>query len=328
MHFTMKDEILARFLKANGEPISGQALADEFHVSRTAIWKHMQTLKEEGYEFETLKKRGYKLLSVPDKVDLGQLQQFLTTKRYGRQVHYYDSVDSTQLVAHELVRAGAPDGTIVIAEHQTAGRGRMMREWESSEGKGIWMTVIIRPNVAPHQAPQFTLVTAVSIVQAMKASFKNFTPEIKWPNDILVNGKKTTGILTEMVAEADRIQALLIGIGINVNQQREDFPDELQSIATSIALEEGEQIERVHFVAKVLEFLENYSDHYVKNGFGMIKTLWEESSGTIGKQVKATTLREVVEGEAVSITESGVLEIRQANGEIKSVYSADIEILN
>lgn len=327
MHFTMKDEILARFLNANGEPISGQALADEFQVSRTAIWKHMQTLKEEGYEFETIKKRGYKLLSVPDKVDMGQLQQFLTTERYGRQVHYYDTVESTQLVAHELVRSGAPDGTVVIAEHQTAGRGRMMREWESSEGKGIWMTVIIRPNVAPHQAPQFTLVTAVSIVQAMKACFNNFTPEIKWPNDILVNGKKTTGILTEMVAEADRIQALLIGIGINVNQQPEDFPDELQNIATSIAIEEGEQIERVHFVANVLDFLEHYSDHYVKNGFGMIKTLWEQSSGTIGKQVKATTLREVVEGEAISITESGVLEIRQANGEIKSVYSADIELL-
>lgn len=327
MHFTMKDEILARFLNANGEPISGQALADEFQVSRTAIWKHMQTLKEEGYEFETIKKRGYKLLSVPDKVDMGQLQQFLTTERYGRQMHYYDTVDSTQLVAHELVRSGAPDGTVVIAEHQSAGRGRMMREWESSEGKGIWMTVIIRPNVAPHQAPQFTLVTAVSIVQAMKACFNNFTPEIKWPNDILINGKKTTGILTEMVAEADRIQALLIGIGINVNQQPEDFPDELQNIATSIAIEEGEPIERVHFVANVLDFLEHYSDHYVKNGFGMIKALWEESSGTIGKQVKATTLREVVEGEAISITESGVLEIRQANGEIKSVYSADIEIL-
>lgn len=327
MHFTMKDEILARFLNANGEPISGQALADEFQVSRTAIWKHMQTLKEEGYEFETIKKRGYKLLSVPDKVDMGQLQQFLTTERYGRQMHYYDTVDSTQLVAHELVRSGAPDGTVVIAEHQSAGRGRMMREWESSEGKGIWMTVIIRPNVAPHQAPQFTLVTAVAIVQAMKACFNNFTPEIKWPNDILVNGKKTTGILTEMVAEADRIQALLIGIGINVNQQPEDFPDELQNIATSIAIEEGEQIERVHFVANVLDFLEHYSDHYVKNGFGMIKTLWEQSSGTIGKQVKATTLREVVEGEAISITESGVLEIRQANGEVKSVYSADIELL-
>lgn len=327
MHLTMKDEILQRFLNAQGEPISGQQLAEDFEVSRTAIWKHMQTLQQEGYQFETLKKRGYRLIATPDKVDIGQLKQFLQTKRYGQHVHYYESVESTQLIAHELVRSGAPDGTVVIAEHQAAGRGRMMREWESSKGKGIWMTIIIRPDVAPHQAPQFTLVTAVAVVHAMKALFKNFTPEIKWPNDILVNGKKTTGILTEMIAETDRIQALLIGIGINVNQSLEDFPQELQSIATSISVEEGEQVDRVHLVAKVLEYLEQYGDHYVKHGFPLIKSLWEESSATIGKQVKATTLREVIEGEAISITENGVLEIRQANGEIKGVYSADIEIM-
>ncbi len=327
MHLTMKDEIIQRFLNAQGEPISGQQLADDFQVSRTAIWKHLQSLQQEGYEFETIKKRGYRLLVTPDRVDIGQLKQVLHTKRYGQTVHYFESVESTQLIAHELVRSGAPDGTVVIAEHQTAGRGRMMREWNSSKGKGIWMTIIIRPDVAPHQAPQFTLVTAVAVVNAMKAMYKNFTPEIKWPNDILINGKKTTGILTEMISETDRIQALLIGIGINVNQSLEDFPQELHSIATSLSIEEGERLERVHLVAKVLELLEHYSDHYVKHGFPQIKKLWEESSGTIGKQVKATTLREVVEGEAISITESGVLEIRQANGEIKGVYSADIEIV-
>lgn len=327
MQRSMKDEILHRFLNAGGEPISGQQLANDFQVSRTAIWKHLQSLQQEGYTFETIKKRGYKLLAVPDRVDFGQLKQLLTTKRYGQQVHYFDRVESTQLVAHELVRQGAPDGTLVIAEHQTAGRGRMQREWESSEGKGIWMTLIIRPEIAPHQAPQFTLVTAVAVVNAMKASFQNFTPQIKWPNDILVNGKKTTGILTEMIAEENRIQALLIGIGINVNQELTDFPQELQSIATSVAIEEGQQVDRVQLVAKVLDFLEHYGDHYVKHGFPLIKQLWEQSSCTIGSQVRATTLREVVEGEAIAITDSGVLEIRQANGEIKGVYSADIEIL-
>lgn len=327
MQRSMKDEILHRFLNAKGEPISGQQLADDFQVSRTAIWKHLQSLQQEGYTFETIKKRGYKLLAVPDRVDFGQLKQLLTTKRYGQQVHYFERVESTQLVAHDLVRQGAPDGTLVIAEHQTAGRGRMQREWDSSEGKGIWMTLIIRPEIAPHQAPQFTLVTAVAVVNAMKACFQNFMPQIKWPNDILVNGKKTTGILTEMIAEENRIQALLIGIGINVNQAQADFPEALQSIATSVAIEEGKQVDRVQLVAKVLDFLEYYGDHYVKHGFPRIKKLWEESSCTIGSQVRATTLREVVEGEAVAITDSGVLEIRQANGEIKGVYSADIEIL-
>lgn len=323
----MKDKVIQRFLQASDEPISGQQLADEFGVSRTAIWKHIQLLQEEGYVFETVKKKGYLLTEIPDRIDLAQLKSFLNTKRYGQQVHFYDEVESTQLIAHELVRNGAPDGTIVIADTQTAGRGRMQRPWDSAKGKGIWMTVIIRPDILPHQAPQFTLVTAVAVVNTVKAMFKHVTPEIKWPNDILINGLKTTGILTEMVAETDRVQALLIGIGINVNHEKDDFPEALQSIATSLALEEGKPINRVLFVANLLYFLEHYSDRYVKHGFGLIKQLWEESSGTIGKQVKATTLREVIEGEAIGITEHGVLQIRRADGEIVGVYSADIELL-
>lgn len=323
----MKDKVIQRFLQASDEPISGQQLADEFGVSRTAIWKHIQLLQEEGYVFETVKKKGYLLTEIPDRIDLAQLKSFLNTKRYGQQVHFYDEVESTQLIAHELVRNGAPDGTIVIADTQTAGRGRMQRPWDSAKGKGIWMTVIIRPDILPHQAPQFTLVTAVAVVNTVKAMFKHVTPEIKWPNDILINGLKTTGILTEMVAETDRVQALLIGIGINVNHEKDDFPEALQSIATSLALEVGKPINRVLFVANLLYFLEHYSDRYVKHGFGLIKQLWEESSGTIGKQVKATTLREVIEGEAIGITEHGVLQIRRADGEIVGVYSADIELL-
>lgn len=327
MNLTSKDKIIQRFLQAQDEPISGQQLADELGVSRTAIWKHIQQLQEDGYVFETVKKKGYVLTAVPDRLDFAQLKAYLTTKRFGQQAHFYEEVESTQLIAHELVRAGAPDGTVVIADTQTAGRGRMLRPWDSAKGKGIWMTVIIRPDILPHQAPQFTLVTAVAAVNAMKAMFKNFTPEIKWPNDILINGLKTTGILTEMIAETDRVQALLIGIGINVNHEQEDFPPELRTIATSLAIEEGQPIDRVVLTANFLHFLEHYSDHYIKHGFGRIKELWEEASGTIGKQVRATTTREVIEGEAVAITEQGVLQIRKPDGEVVGVYSADIELV-
>ncbi len=323
---TIKDKILQRFLAAGNEPISGQQLADELNVSRTAIWKHMQTLQQEGYTFETIKKKGYQLIAKSEKIDDIQIAAHLTTERYGRKIYHFDEVTSTQLIAHDLVREDAMDGTVVIAETQTAGRGRMLRPWDSTAGKGIWMTVIIRPDILPFQAPQFTLVTAVAVVHAMRELFKKFTPVIKWPNDILINGKKSVGILTEMIAETDRVQALLIGIGINVHQQPEDFPEELQSIATSIAIEEGEQIDRALFVAKILYYLEKYSDLYIQHGFAPIKELWEQSSGTIGKMVRATTVREVIEGEAMGITESGVLEIRTASGEIKGVYSADIEI--
>ncbi|WP_042478018.1 biotin--[acetyl-CoA-carboxylase] ligase [Bacillus ndiopicus] len=323
---SIKDKILQRFLAADGEPISGQQLADELLVSRTAIWKHMQALQQDGYTFEVVKKKGYKLLAKSNKLDEMQIAAHLTTARYGHKIHHYDEVDSTQILAHEFIRNGAADGTVIIAEKQTAGRGRMQRPWDSAEGHGVWMTTIIRPNVLPHQAPQFTLVTAVALVHAISDVCQNFKPSIKWPNDILINGKKCAGILTEMVAEADRIQALLVGTGINVNQQQEDFPEELHSIATSMAIEEGQKIDRAVFVAKFLGHLEHFNDIYVKEGFAPIKTLWEAASGTIGKHVRATTLREVIEGQAIGITEAGVLEIRTANGEIKSVYSADIEV--
>ncbi|TSI09058.1 biotin--[acetyl-CoA-carboxylase] ligase [Lysinibacillus sp. BW-2-10] len=326
MTLSMKDEILKRFLLANNTPISGQHLADELGISRTAIWKHLQTLQEEGYGFETIKKKGYLLSSTPDKVDPARVTSLLTTERFGQRIHYLEECTSTQIIAHELAKDGAQDGTLVIAETQTNGKGRMARPWESTKGKGIWMTVIIRPNVPPSQAPQFTLVAAVAIVNAIKSLYKNFTPTIKWPNDILINGRKCTGILTEMLAEMDRVEALLIGIGINANQQLEDFPESLQSIATSLSIEEQEPINRAQLVATILSYLENYTNVYLSEGFLPIKALWEESSGTIGKRIKATTLREVIEGTAIGITESGVLEIQLDNGEIKGVYSADIEL--
>ncbi|RKQ16147.1 biotin--[acetyl-CoA-carboxylase] ligase [Ureibacillus endophyticus] len=327
MNLPMKDEILKRFLLAKDTPISGQSLADELGISRTAVWKHLQTLQEEGYVFETIKKKGYVLKGKPDKVDPARITSFLTTQRFGRNIQYLDEVTSTQSVAHELAREGVHDGTVVIAETQTMGKGRMARPWESTKGKGVWMTVVIRPDVPPSQAPQFTLVAAVAIVNAIKSVCKNFTPTIKWPNDILINGRKCTGILTEMLAEMDRVEALLIGIGINANQQMEDFPPELQTIATSLSIEEQAEINRPQLVAELLNYLELYSNLYIKEGFKPIKALWEESSGTIGKQIKATTLREVIEGKAIGITEEGVLEIQLDNGEIKGVYSADIEIM-
>lgn len=326
MSLTTKDEILKRFLLAKHEPLSGQQLADDFGISRTAIWKHLQALQEDGYKFETIKKKGYLLMDQPDRVDAARITSFLETEKYGQAIHYINECTSTQTIAHELVRNGALDGTLVIAETQTSGKGRMARPWESTKGKGIWMTLIIRPNVTPQQAPQFTLVTAVAVVNAMKALYKEFQPSIKWPNDILINGRKCTGILTEMIAEIDRVEALLIGIGINVNQDLSDFPEELQSIATSISIEENKAIDRAELVATILKYLENYSNQYIESGFGPIKKLWESASGTIGKRIKATTLTEVIEGQAIGITEEGVLEIRLANGEVKSIYSADIEI--
>ncbi|HJH11820.1 MAG TPA: biotin--[acetyl-CoA-carboxylase] ligase [Metalysinibacillus jejuensis] len=326
---SIKDKIIKQLLASNGEAVSGQKLADEFHVSRTAIWKHMKALEEEGYSFETIKKKGYVLTGVPNTVTAAQIKAELATRTeaLGKEIYYYDVVDSTQTVAHRLVQDGAPHGTVVISEEQTAGKGRMMRPWESTRRKGIWMTIILRPDIPPHRAPQFTLVTAVAVVNTMKAMLNISDPQIKWPNDILINGKKCTGILTEMQAESDVVQALLIGVGINVNQDEEDFPEELRPIATSLKIEEGEEIDRPALIANFLFFLEHYTNMYVKNGFGRIRELWEEASCTIGQRLHVTTPREVFEGQAIGISADGVLQVQKDSGEVVEVYTADIKIL-
>lgn len=324
---SMKDKIVKKLLASNGEAVSGQQLADEFNVSRTAIWKHMKTLQEEGYSFETIKKKGYVLTGVPNTVTAAQIKAELQTEQFGQDIYYYDVVDSTQNIAHRLAQDGAKHGTVVISEEQTAGKGRLMRPWESTRQKGIWLTVILRPDVPPHRAPQFTLVTAVAVVQALQELLVQAKPQIKWPNDVLINGKKCTGILTEMQAESDVIQALLIGIGINVSQSESDFPKELQSIATSLKLEEGIDIDRSKLIATLLHKLEIYTALYVTDGFDQIRKLWEANSCTIGQRLEVTTARETFIGEAIGITNDGVLRVQKDDGEVKEIYTADIKIL-
>ena len=244
---------------------------------------------------------------------------FLKTEHFGREIHYYDVVDSTQTIAHKLAQEGAPHGTIIIGEEQTAGRGRMARPWESAKGTGIWMTVIVRPDVTPQQASSYTLVVAVAVTMAIKTLYKHIEPAIKWPNDLLINGKKCTGILTEMQAEADLVQALLVGIGINANQVAADFSPEIADIATSLQLEAGEEINRAALVASILHYLEQFTELYVKEGFASLKTLWQQLSCTIGQRIEVTTIRERFEGVASGITDDGVLQLTQDDGTIRTI---------
>lgn len=322
---SIKDKILYDLQLAT-EPLSGQLLAERYSMSRTAIWKHIQKLIEAGHDITTVHKKGYVLVSSPDLLNEAAVAPYLKTKELGRKYVHLLETESTQLIAHELVRETA-HGMVIVAESQNAGRGRMMREWDSAKGKGIWTTVILKPDVQPYQAPQFTLVAAVAVVNAINKLYPAVEAKIKWPNDLLINGKKCTGILTEMVAETDRVHGLLIGIGVNVNQQLADFPEAIQPIATSLSIEVGATVNRAELLAELLYYLEHYSEHYVKHGFQRLKGLWEEASITIGQQIRATTLREVIEGKAMGITENGVLQIALANGEIKEVYSADIELM-
>lgn len=325
MSADFKLEVLKRLQGAAGEPLSGQQLADTLAISRTAIWKHMNQLKEEGYVIETIRKKGYVLKKMPDIIDVAKIKASLQTTSFGHNIHYEEQLASTQPVAHQLAQEGAAEGTVVICEQQTAGKGRMLRPWVSEKGKGIWMSVILRPDVPTYKAPQFTLVAAVAVAKAIE-DVVDVRPEIKWPNDLLINGYKCTGILTEMQAEPDRVNALIMGIGINVNHTMDDFPEELQTIATSLQMITQKEIDRATLIARILLYLEQYSAAYVAEGFTHIKREWENYSCTLGNRIRVTTLREQFVGEAIEISEEGILSVRLDDGEVKRVYSADITL--
>lgn len=323
---SIREKLLNLFQEHKNEYISGQKISEVLGVSRTAIWKHIAELKKEGYEIEGIQKRGYRLVSKPNNIKPHDIRANLNTKSFGQAIHFYDTVESTQEVAHKLAREGALEGTVVIAEQQTKGRGRLGRAWESPKGTGIWMSIIVRPNIPPYQAPQLTLLTAVAIVQAIQ-QVTSLQPEIKWPNDILINGKKLVGILTELQAEADIIQAIIIGIGINVNTKH--FPEELKNKATSLLIENNRQeVERAALIRAIFEQFEKLYEEYLKHGFKPIKLLWESYNVSIGKYISAKTLSEEIKGYAKGITDEGVLLVEDDFGNVHEIYSADIDIFS
>ncbi|MCA1027131.1 biotin--[acetyl-CoA-carboxylase] ligase [Cytobacillus kochii] len=325
MESEIRKKLLNAFTTHQDDYLSGQAIADLLGCSRTAVWKHIENLRKEGFEFEAVRRKGYRIIATPKKVIADEIRYGLKTKILGSHIHYEESVDSTQKVAHQLATDGACEGTIVVAEEQISGRGRMDRKWISPKYTGVWMSVILRPQLPPHRAPQLTLIAAVAVVQAIE-EVTGLTAEIKWPNDVLINGKKVTGILTEMQADADRIVSIIMGIGINVNQKLEDYPEEIQPIATSLAIEKKEEISRAQIIQTLLFNLEKLYQLYLQNGFQPIRILWESYAISIGKNIKARTLSGTIAGKAIGITDEGILLLEDEAGVRHQIYSADIDL--
>lgn len=325
MQSTVRKKLLDAFTEHNGEFLSGQYLADLIGCSRTAVWKHIEDLRHEGFELEGIRRKGYRIINAPDHVTANEIRLGLRTSIIGSQIHYKETVDSTQKIAQRLGLENVPEGTVVIAEEQVGGRGRLNRVWHSPKNTGVWMSIILRPNIPIPKTPQLTLLTAVAIVQAIN-DCTSIEAHIKWPNDILVNGKKLTGILTELQAEADRVHSVIIGIGINVNQTKTDFPEELQSIATSLLIEKGQHVNRAELIRAVFTRMEKLYKLYLEVGFEPIKLLWESYAISVGKIITARTFSGSITGKALGITEDGVLKIEDNEGVIHHIYSADIDI--
>ncbi|SFP42661.1 biotin--[acetyl-CoA-carboxylase] ligase [Salibacterium halotolerans] len=321
----MRDKLLQVLEDTADAYVSGQQISRKLGISRTAVWKHIEELRKNGYEIEAAPRKGYRLTHTPNRVSADEIKARLHTNTFGQRLFYKEEVTSTQEEAHELAGKHEPEGTVVAADKQVKGKGRLDRPWLSTPGTGLWFSIILRPDIRPQYAPQLTLLAAVAVTEGI-SSATGLDPCIKWPNDILLNGKKTAGILTEMQSDPDRVQAVIIGIGLNINHETDDFPPDLQSKATSLALENnGAAFHRADITASVLKSMEQWYETYLTEGFASIRRRWEELAVTIGTRVRAVSRSKTVEGYAEGITEDGVLLLKQSDGTIEKIYSADID---
>lgn len=314
---------LIKLLSKNSESyVSGQSLSEQLGISRNAIWKHMKDLERDGYIMDAKRSKGYRIVSFPDKVSSNTIRWGLETKWLGHHIIHKEETPSTQLIGHEAARENAPDGTIIIAEEQTAGRGRMKKNWFSDK-EGLWTTLLLRPSIPANKASELTLLTAVALRDALH-QLTDLPIGIKWPNDLLIGDKKLCGILTEMQGEQDRIDYVLIGIGLNVNQDETSWDTSIRDIATSLKIETGKAWDKKEIVQTLLKYFENTYEMYLKDGFKTIKSRWEKNAFKIGETIKIKTFREEWEGRFIGISDEGALIAESSDGSPVTLYSAEI----
>ena len=303
--------------------ISGQQLSNELNISRTAVWKHMKELEKDGYMIKAVPRKGYQITKSPNKISENTLHWGLHTNWLAKDLVRKVSVPSTQIIGHQLAADDANHGTVIIADEQTRGKGRMNRTWHSAKDQGIWMSIILRPKIPPVHAPQITLLAATVLADVI--SEFDLKPLIKWPNDVYLNNKKVAGILTEMRAEQDQINYLILGIGINVNNSIQFFPDDIKEIATSLKIETGQTFDLRHLIQRILESFELTYDRFTMDGFPFIKQKWENYGYKLGEKVVLHTFNKQEEVTLVGIEADGALIVKHNDNSVETVYSAEIK---
>ena len=318
----MKHKILDR-LHEEDDFLSGEKLSEEFGLSRTAIWKHVKSLKEDGYQIESVTRKGYRLVASPDIVNYDEIKEILHTKIVGNKVIYFNSLESTNKTAKE-VAAVNDEGTVVVAEQQTKGRGRLGREWISPNRKGLYFSVILKPDTDPTKVAKLTLMGAAAVNRGLLDM--GMESQIKWPNDIVIKGKKVAGILTEMNCELGTINHIVIGIGINVNQSRDEIPYELRDRATSLLIEGNRAINRKELLAAVLNRLDEfYLDFMDEENTDRVLEICRDNSAVIGKDVLVIQGENSRKGHVVGINHDGELQVRFDTG-LEAIFSGEVSI--
>ncbi len=318
----MKNKVLSLLKRQEGYT-SGEEMSRNLGVTRAAIWKSIKKLQGEGYIIESKTKKGYKLVFKPNVITPIELEPLIKNCTLGQQVKYYDEVESTNERGKALAIEGAEEGTLVIADRQSEGKGRLGRSWSSPGGTGIWMSLILKPEILPQYASQLTLVAGLCVCEALK-EVTGLSAMIKWPNDIIINNKKVCGILTEMSAEMERINYIVVGIGINVNQR--SFPEDLP-FATSLAIEGNEEYIRKDIVKAFLyRFNEAYEHYKLEPNLKSMIDQYESNCITLGKTVRITSGGESFIGLAKGITLEGNLLVETEHGEEREINSGEVSV--
>src|SRR6266516_5900583 len=302
--------------------ISGGRIAKEVGVSRSMVWRWVDRLRELGLKVKGQPDTGYILEQVPDILTPNMLRQRLKGSLFGKRIYHFFKTDSTNRVALELGHDGEAEGAVVLAEEQTAGRGRAGRAWHSDRASGIYVTLLLRPKLAPVQAPLLTMMAGLSAHSAVQA-LTGLTVDLKWPNDLLIQGKKVGGILTEMHAEPNQVRFVIVGIGLNVNQEK--FPDEFANIATSLRTETGKPQSRTEVLVRLLREFENDYNRFVREGVGSVITRFESvSSYAKGRRVRVTNGTESYLGTTTGLAPEGLLQVTRDDGKVVTVIAGDV----
>lgn len=324
MSTATRARIVAELAAARGF-VSGRALAEALGVSRTAIWKHVEMLASEGYAIDRARGRGYRLAAMPGGLTEGEVGAALATRTLGRNLVCKSVTGSTNSDAVELGRRGAPEGTVVIADSQTAGRGRLGRTWVSRPGLNLYLSVLLRPEIPPAKAPQLALVAGLAVAEAFER--EGLGASIKWPNDVLLAGRKACGVLTELEAEADRTRFVVVGIGVNLNSTRDDFPPELRDTATSAKLAGGRDVHRARFAATLLQRLEECYARFLAVGFGGLVRDWDKRSALVGRDLTVDGPDGRVTGRYAGVDADGALLLDEpGGGRARRVLAGDVTL--
>ena len=321
---TTDAQILSALRHAGAGSVSGAELSQQLGISRAAIWARIEELRELGYDIEASPHFGYRLISAPDALHADDLLARLgRTRVIGRDIRVFEETTSTNDVIEKLARDGVKEGAVVFAESQTKGRGRLGRKWLSPARKGLWFSVLLRPDLRPQEATQLTVASAIALLRAIR-SLTGLQPQIKWPNDILVGGKKIAGILTELSAELDQIKYIILGIGVDVNVNTSEFPPELRRTATSLKAELDRPVARAELAVAILRELDDDYARICSGRFSEVADEWETLCATLGQNVVIHVGDRQIRGRAESLSEEGALLLRTDHGHLEPIIGGDV----